>query len=274
MKWSMTLITAVVLVFSLLPVAAQQPAHPPEPGKKPAASTEKDKDAAQQPAHPPVAETQPAVSNDKEKDKSEDKAENEAEKTAQTPPADHVKQPVISPPAIPGVQAAKLAGIPVEPDYVIGPQDVLEIYVWQEKDFSREVAVRPDGKISEPLLNDIQAAGLTPIQLAASIAKLLTKFVTDPQVTVMVREIRSRMIFMSGEINRPGAIPLLRNMTALQAVSMAGGPNQFANAKKIIIVRTENGKQTRFPFNYKNAIKGKASDDNILLKPGDTIVVP
>lgn len=162
----------------------------------------------------------------------------------------------------------------VDPGYVIGAQDILEISVWKEADFSRAVPVRPDGKITLPLLNDVQAAGLTPVQLAANLTKLLTKYITDPQVTVIVDRINSRMIFMSGEINRPGAIPLLMNMTVLQAISMAGGPNQFGNPKKIYVLRTENGKQVRYPFNYKDAIKGKGFKENILLKPGDTIVVP
>jgi len=170
--------------------------------------------------------------------------------------------------------AAKAQSIQLDPGYVIGPEDVLAIEVWQEKEFSRETPVRPDGKITLPLLNDIQAAGMTPTELAASIAKALEKFVTSPQVTVIVAQIRSRMIYISGEVNKPGALPLLTSMTVLQAISMVGGPNQLANPKKIYVLRTENGKQVRYPFNYKEAIKGKDLNQNILLKPGDTIVVP
>ena len=191
---------------------------------------------------------------------------------------DKAAQPVADKPAGTAgggdAHAAKAQPVQPEPGYVIGPEDVLEIEVWQEKEFSREVPVRPDGKITLPLLNDIQAAGLTPNELAGSISKMLEKYVTGPQVTVIVGQIRSRVIYISGEVNKPGALPLLTKMTVLQAISMVGGPNQLANAKKIYVLRTENGKQVRYPFNYKEAIKGRDLNQNILLKPGDTIVVP
>ena len=116
-----------------------------------------------------------------------------------------------------------------DPNYVIGGQDVLDISVWKEAELTRTVPVRPDGKISLPLLNDVQAAGLTPTQLAAQITESLKKFVTNPQVTVIVTQINSQRIYILGEVNRAGAYPLLPNMTILQGLSSAGGFTQFAN---------------------------------------------
>jgi polysaccharide export outer membrane protein len=161
-----------------------------------------------------------------------------------------------------------------DPTYVIGQDDVLDISVWKEPDVSRQVPVRPDGKISLPLLNDVQATGLTPMQLQAQLTEKLRKFLTDPQVTVIVTAINSRRVYMMGEINRPGAIPLVPNMTILQAISTAGGLSQFANSSKIQVLRTENGKQATYFFNYKDVIRGVRTEQNILLKPGDSIVVP
>lgn len=159
-------------------------------------------------------------------------------------------------------------------DYVIGPEDVLQINVWKEADISSSVPVRPDGKISLPLLDDVQAAGLTPMRLAANITERLRKFITEPRVTVIVTAMNSRRIYVMGEVTRQGAILLASNLTVLQALSSAGGPAQFANTKKIYILRAEDGKQVRIPFNYAAVIKGKAPEQNISLKPGDTIVVP
>jgi polysaccharide export outer membrane protein len=161
-----------------------------------------------------------------------------------------------------------------DPNYTIGPQDVLDISVWKEPELTRTVPVRPDGKISMPLLNDVQAAGLTPSQLAEQITTSLKKFVTSPQVTVIVTAINSQRVFIIGEVLRPGAFPLLPGMTVLQALSSAGGFTQFASLGKIYVLRNENGKQTKFPFNYKAAINGKQADQNFTLKAGDQIVVP
>ena len=161
-----------------------------------------------------------------------------------------------------------------DPNYVIGPQDVLDVSVWKEPELTRTVPVRPDGKISLPLLNDVEAAGKTPLQLAADITAGLKKFVTDPQVTVIVGTINSQRVFILGEVNRAGAYPLLPNMTVLQALSSAGGFTQYANLKKIYLLRVEDGKQVKHPFNYKDVLGGKAADQNIVVKAGDTIVVP
>lgn len=161
-----------------------------------------------------------------------------------------------------------------DPTFIIGQDDVLDISVWKEPDVSRQVPVRPDGKISLPLLNDVQASGLTPMQLQAQLTEKLKKFFTEPQVTVIVTAINSRRVYMMGEISRPGAIPLTPNMTVLQAISSAGGLTQFANSSKIQILRTENGKQVPYFFNYKEVIRGVKTEQNIFLKPGDSIVVP
>ena len=161
-----------------------------------------------------------------------------------------------------------------DPNYVIGSQDMLDISVWREPDFSRTVPVRPDGKISLPLLNDMQAAGLTPSQLAEELTKSLNKFVTNPQVTIIVTQINSQRFYVLGEATRPGAYTLIPDMTILQALSNAGGFTIYANSKKIYLLRQENGKQQKLSFNYKEIIAGKRTEQNIVLKNGDTIVVP
>jgi polysaccharide export outer membrane protein len=163
---------------------------------------------------------------------------------------------------------------PQDPNYVIGPQDLIDISVWKEPDLSRSVPVRPDGKISLPLLNDIQAAGLTPTQLGAQITTNLAKYVTNPQVTVIVSQINSQRIYILGEVARAGGYTLLPDMNVLQALSNAGGLTAFANSKKIYILRRDSGKQQKIPFNYKEVISGKDPSQNISLKAGDTIVVP
>ena len=161
-----------------------------------------------------------------------------------------------------------------DPNYVIGAQDVLDIDVWKEAELTRAVPVRPDGKISLPLLNDVQAAGLTPTQLSEEITTALKKFITDPQVTVIVTQINSQRVYILGQMTRPGAYPLLPGMTVLQALSSAGGFTPFANMKKIYVLRIQGGKQEKFPFNYKEVVKGKNAEQDIALKAGDQIVVP
>lgn len=161
-----------------------------------------------------------------------------------------------------------------EAAYRIGPQDMLQIDVWKEPEITRQVPVRPDGKISLPLLNDVQAAGLTPMELAGVIGDGLKKYINNPQVTVSVSTINSRRAYVTGEVTKPGAFPLLPKMTVLQALTSAGGFTQFAKIKSIYILRTEGGKQTRIPFNYKAVVQGKKPEDNIALQSGDTVVVP
>jgi len=158
-------------------------------------------------------------------------------------------------------------------DYVIGADDTLHISVWKEPELSETLPVRPDGKISMPLLNDVTAAGLTPLQLKDSITEKLKKYVADPRVTVVVTGMNSRRVFVTGEVNHTGPMNLLPHMTMLQALAQAGF-TQFANPKAIYLLRTENGKQQKIPFNYKEVVKGNHPEQNIELKPGDTIVVP
>jgi polysaccharide export outer membrane protein len=160
------------------------------------------------------------------------------------------------------------------PLYKIGPQDVLRIDVWKEPEISRTVPVRPDGRISLPLLNDVLAAGLTPMQLAGIISEGLKKYITNPQVTVGVTEINSRRVYVTGEVTKPGTFPLQPNMTVLQALTNSGGFTQFARVKGIYVLRTEEGKQVKHAFNYKDVVSGKHPDLNIVLRPGDVIVVP
>jgi polysaccharide export outer membrane protein len=162
---------------------------------------------------------------------------------------------------------------PAGPTYVIGPEDVLHIAVWKEADLTATLPVRPDGKISLPLLDDVQAAGLTPKQLAVSVTEKLKKYIADPRVTVVVTSINSKRVFLVGEVMHPGATSMLPNMTVLQALSSAG-LSQFANTKRIYVLRTENGKQRKLPVNYRQLVKGERIEQNYLLQPGDTIVVP
>jgi polysaccharide biosynthesis/export protein len=159
------------------------------------------------------------------------------------------------------------------PEYIIGPEDNLHIAVWKETDLTATLPVRPDGKISLPLLNDVQAAGLTPKQLADSITEKLRKYIADPRVTVVVTAINSKRIYLLGEVLHAGATPMLPNMTVLQALSSAG-LNQFAKTKGIYVLRTENGKQQKLPVTYKKLIRGEQIEQNYVLQPGDTIVVP
>jgi len=170
---------------------------------------------------------------------------------------------------------AAAQNVPVtDPSYKIGPQDVLRIDVWKEAEISRSVPVRPDGKISLPLLNDVQAEGLTAMELSNVITEGLKKYITNPQVTVSISEINSRRVYVTGEVTRPGAFPLLPNMTVLQALTSAGGFTQFARTKKIYVLRSESGRPVKHPFNYNDVVKGNRQEDNIVLQPGDTIVVP
>jgi polysaccharide export outer membrane protein len=183
-------------------------------------------------------------------------------------------QDAAAPKADASAKPAAVTTAGADADYKIGPQDVVRIDVWKEQDISRTIPVRPDGKISLPLLNDVQASGLTAMQLAESLRESLAKYLTNPQVTVTVTDILSRRVYITGEVMHGGALPILPNMTVLQALSSAGGFTQFARPKNIYILRNEDGKQVKHPFNYKEVVKGKLAEQNILLQPGDVIVVP
>ena len=164
--------------------------------------------------------------------------------------------------------------LPTSPGYVIGSEDVLKISVWKETELTNTVTVRPDGKISVALLGDVQATGLTPMQLANHISDKLKQYISDPRVTVVVNTINSRKVFILGEVLHTGSYNLMPQMTVLQALSSAGGFSQWADLKGIYVLRTENGKQTKLKFNYRQVIKGHNVNQNVALKPGDTIVVP
>ncbi len=154
--------------------------------------------------------------------------------------------------------------------YVIGAEDVISIRVWREPENSGTFNVRPDGKVSVPLLGEIQAAGLTPEQLSENIATGLQKVMVHPEVTVGVERVNSKKYFIQGEVNRPGAYPLVIDTTVLEALVNAGGFREFANTKKIVILRGSD----RLKFNYHEVTKGKKMEQNILVKPGDQIIVP
>ncbi len=159
--------------------------------------------------------------------------------------------------------------------YVIGEDDVLDIDVWKEKEISRAIPVRPDGKISLPLIGEIQASGMTPLQLQDDIAHRLKDFLANPAVTVIVTDPRSHHINVMGQVAKPGSYPLSQSMTVLDAISLAGGFRDFAKETKIYVLRpVPGGTPTRLPFNYKDAIKGKNPEKNVVLRPGDTVVVP
>lgn len=161
-----------------------------------------------------------------------------------------------------------------DPNYIIGPEDELIISVWKEPEISRTVPVRPDGKISLALLNDVQATGRTPMQLGSDITEKLKNFISEPQVTVIVTKINSQRVFIVGEVLRTGAYTLLPNMTALDAISSAGGFTPFAKRTKIFILRRADGKVTSIPFNYKEALRSHRPEQDIALRQGDRIVVP
>jgi polysaccharide export outer membrane protein len=187
-------------------------------------------------------------------------------------PAAPVPTPVAPAPVPAG--APVVTGVPLPADYLIGPEDILTIVFWREKDLSSDAMVRPDGKISLPLLNDVQAAGLTPEQLQKKLMESASRFVEDPNVTVVVKTINSRKVFVIGEVAKPGPYSLMAPTTVLQLISMTGGLQEYADSKNITIMRTENGKPVVYKFNYKDVVKQKNLKQNIELKPGDTIVIP
>ncbi|MBA3270186.1 MAG: polysaccharide biosynthesis/export family protein [Acidobacteria bacterium] len=233
-----------VLLFgcALMPALAQTPAPPTTTAKQP------------QVAKPPVAKL-----------------------PVTTPPV--VTQPVVTPPVVTPPVTTPPISIPtpaVAPpaDYVIGPDDVLTVVFWREKDLSGDVAVRPDGRISLPLMNDVDVAGLTPEQLRVRLTELADQFIEEPTVTVVVKQINSRKVFITGQVSKPGPYPLMGPTTVVQLIATAGGVLEYADDKNIAIMRTENGRAVSLRFNYDEVKKRKKLQQNIMLKPGDTIIVP
>jgi len=160
------------------------------------------------------------------------------------------------------------------PEYTIGPNDHLQVFVWKEPDLTRDITVMADGRITFPLIGETMAAGKTVNDLKEIITDKLKKYVTAPEVTVIVVQSLSRQIYTIGKLTRPGPYPLAPNMTVLQALSAAGGFAEWADTKNIMIVRNEKGKEVQLLFNYKEFVAGKHLKENILLRPNDTIVVP
>jgi polysaccharide biosynthesis/export protein len=227
-------LTALALVAASIPCAAQTPA--------PAQTSA--------PAQPPAQSARPTTA----------------------PAGGATTAPAKAPAGPAGVIAAPGVNIPAE--YLVGSDDVLSVIFWRDKELTADVSVRPDGKISLPLLNDIQASGLTPAQLKDRIVEESKKYVEDPNVTVVVKQINSRRVFITGEVKKPGPYPLTGATTVLQMISISGGLGDYAKSDKIMIVRNENGKPVSFRFNYKEVVEGKKLAQNIELKPGDTIIVP
>jgi polysaccharide export outer membrane protein len=176
--------------------------------------------------------------------------------------------------AVAGV-SAQAPTVPLAPPsaYLIGPDDVLSIVFWRDKDLSADVAVRPDGRISLPLLNEVQAAGLTPMELRDAIDREAHRFIDDPNVTVVVKQINSRRVFVTGLVMRPGPYPLMGPLTVVQALAMAGGLREDADDKHVVVMRTENGRPVAMRVNYRDISAPQNLRQNIELKPGDTVVV-
>jgi len=171
------------------------------------------------------------------------------------------------------VQTKSAEATPQQPEYLVGQGDLLHVNVWKETEISQTVVVRPDGNISLPLINEVPVAGLSPLQIQKLVTDKLKTILTNPQVTVTVVEVRSKMVYITGEVGRPGAYPMSTPLNVLQLIARAGGLNEFANRKNIYILRKDDAKH-RLHFNYKEVVKGKNSDQNITLQPGDTVVVP
>jgi polysaccharide export outer membrane protein len=184
------------------------------------------------------------------------------------------QQAAVEPAPTPRAATAAPAGVVPPAGYTIGTDDVLAIIFWREKDLSTDVTVRPDGRISLPLINDVVAAGLTPEELRRSVTELAAKFVSDPTVTVVVKAINSRKVFITGQVGKPSQYPLMGPTTVLQLIATAGGVLEYADSENITVVSMVEGRPVSYRFNYKDVVKRKNLEQNILLKPGDTVIVP
>jgi polysaccharide export outer membrane protein len=161
-------------------------------------------------------------------------------------------------------------------EYIIGAGDVLEILVWKNETLSRTVTVRPDGKISLPLINDVQAAGMTPMQLREQIVQEMKTFKELPEVSIIVIDAKSRVVYLMGQVARPGAYPLGPNATVLQVIAQAGGFTQFADSNNILVIRRGDGtsKEQRIQVSYRSILKGQSTKGDVALQAGDTVIVP
>lgn len=195
--------------------------------------------------------------------------------SAQTPPASQPPAPASPRPAAPAGQPPALGqSVTLPSEFQIGPDDVLGIVFWRDTEMTGDVTVRPDGMITLPLIGDLKAAGLQPDQLRQQIQQAASKYISDPVVSVVVRQIHSRKVYITGQVTRPGSYPLTGAMTVLQLIAIAGGLSEFADEKGITITRVENGQTKNFKFNYKDVARGKKLEQNLVLKPADTVVVP
>lgn len=184
----------------------------------------------------------------------------------QPPPPEKVEAPKV----IPGAPNPDATALPIDPkSYVIGPEDILYIKVWRENDFTGLVGVRPDGKVTLPLIGDVQAAGLTPEGLTQQLKQGLSQYINKPEVTVSVAQVNSKHFTIMGEVNRAGVFPLVVPVRVFDALGLGGGFKDFANKKDIVIIR---GNQ-RIKFNWTEVVKGKKLDQNIFVEPGDIILV-
>ncbi len=241
-------ITGAVLAASSVVMAGQQPVTPDAQVSHPASQPAQ---APGEPSTTPAAPLSQTPTNSRQRSEPQQSPSSSA-----TPPSG-------------GTTAAGVDNA----HYVIGAEDALQITVWREPTLSGTFPVRPDGMISMVLLGDLPAAGMTPTQLSADISQRLRKFVQDPSVTVQVMAVNSQRIYLIGEVSHVGPVALSAGMTPLQAIASAGGLSAFANAKHIYILRGAGSSQQKIPFNYKQALKGD-SQQQIVLRPGDTIVVP
>jgi polysaccharide biosynthesis/export protein len=182
-----------------------------------------------------------------------------------TPPASHLTE---------GQAAAAAIATPDQDNYLLGPEDTVEISVWKEPELTKQLVVRPDGKITYPLIGEVQAAGVTVKQLQAEILKRLEKYVTDAHVTVILLKAQNYKIYVTGKVNKPGDFVLGKPVNVMQAISMAGGLTPFASPGSIMVLRSMGGKEEVFPFNYKDVAKGQFLEQNRTLLPGDVVVVP
>ncbi len=170
--------------------------------------------------------------------------------------------------------AAAAAATPDQDKYLLGPEDAIEISVWKEPDLTKQLVVRPDGKITYPLIGEVQASGRTVKQLQDEILKRLEKFVTDAHVTVILLKAQNYKIYVTGKVNKPGEFVIGKPVNVMQAISMAGGLTPFASPGSIMVLRTVAGKEMVYPFNYKEVAKGQFLEQNRILLPGDVVVVP
>ena len=260
-----TVCAALVLTFAVSVASAQttpsEGGGKPTPAAKPAEKKPEAKPAPAKADQPKPAQAPPAAAGQA--------------KPTQTTPAGTAGQPT------PTAAAATSAAVPVvpgavtpPPGYLIGPDDVLSIVFWKDKDMTSDVQVRPDGKISISLINEVMAAGLTPDQLREHLTEESKKYLDDANITVVVKQINSRKVYITGQIAKQGPYTLSGPTTVMQLISMAGGVAEFSDSKNIMVLRMENGRQVAHKVNYKELVAGKKLAQNIELKPGDTIVVP